>query len=63
MNGLRDQLAEIVDSLKVTAVDQKVDSALRLLKAFLRIRDAATRVAFVELAESLARKSSSAGGH
>jgi hypothetical protein len=58
MDELRDQLVEVLDRMKTMPVDPEVDSALRLLKAFLQIRDIATRIAFVELAESLARQPS-----
>jgi hypothetical protein len=56
VDELRDQLAGMLDSMKATPADPEIDSALRLLKAFLRIHDPKTRIAFVELAESLGRK-------
>ena len=56
MNDIRDQLAEMLDGLKAMPIDPDVDSALRLMKAFLRIHDETTRAALVILAETIARK-------
>ena len=56
MNDVRIQLAEMLDDLKAIPIDPEVDSALRLVKAFLRIRDETTRAAMVRLAEMLARQ-------
>jgi len=55
MYDTRDRLTTILDEMKALPVDPKVDSALRLLKAFLKIRDETTRVAIVRLIESLSR--------
>ena len=51
----RDQLSAILEEMILLPADPEVDSALRLLKAFLRLRDETTRVAVVRLVESLAR--------
>lgn len=56
MDNIRDQLVEMLDEMKAAPMDPEVDSALRLLKAFLRIHDDTTRVALVRLAENLAHQ-------
>ena len=56
MIELRNELADILDRMDVTPTDPEVDSGLRLIKAFLRIRDAKKRAALVTLAETLTRR-------
>ena len=52
MKDPRHDFAEALDRLELIPSNNEVDSALRLLKAFLKIRDPQMRRAIVELAES-----------
>ena len=56
MVDLRSDLVEALNRLDLIPVDDEVDSALRLLKAFLLIPDTRVRAAFVELAESFSQQ-------
>lgn len=55
MEDIRDRLVITLDEMKLMPADPEVDSALRLLKAFLKIKNEATRMAIVRLVESLTR--------
>jgi hypothetical protein len=55
MTELRNELADMLERIDMTPADAEVDSGLRLIKAFLRIRDAKKRAALVTLAETLTR--------
>jgi len=56
MDDIRDRLVIELEEMKLMPAAPGVDSALRLLKAFLRIKNDETRIAIVRSLESLTRQ-------